>query len=596
MDQKNIRNFCIIAHIDHGKSTLADRLLELTGTVEKRKMQEQMLDTMSIERERGITIKMQPVRMLYKLKAESYQLNLIDTPGHVDFGYEVSRSLAAVEGVILLVDATKGVQAQTLANLEQAQKLNLMIIPAVNKIDLPNARVEETKKEIAQLLGISENGILHISAKTGEGVSELLEKVAQDIPPPKGDPAGPLKALIFDSAYDVYKGVVANVRIVDGQVKKEDMARCMASGADSEVMEVGIFRPQYEKKDALSAGEIGYIATGFKDINKVRVGDTITLARNPATVSLKGYQEPQRVVYASFFPKNADDFDTLRDALSKLKLNDASFYFEPEQSEALGRGFRCGFLGMLHMDIIRERLSREYDIAPLITVPSVSYSITLRNGENLIIYTPAQLEDQGQVAEIAEPYVNIEILTRSEYLGAVMQLLDESRGIYKDTRYITPEKVLLLYEAPLSEIIIDFYDRLKSATSGYASLNYEIIGFVKNDLARMDILVANDLVEPFSQIVPRAQAEKRGRALVERLKEIIPKQLFTVSLQAAIGGKIIARSDISALRKDVTGYLYGGDYTRKRKLLEKQKKGKQRMKETGKVNIPPEVYFKVLQK
>ena len=521
MDQKNIRNFCIIAHIDHGKSTLADRLLELTGAVEKRKMQEQMLDTMSIERERGITIKMQPVRMNYKLPDAIYQLNLIDTPGHVDFGYEVSRSLAAVEGAILLVDATKGVQAQTLANLEQAQKLRLKIIPAVNKIDLPNARVDEAKKEIAQLLNISESEILHISAKTGEGVPELLGKVVREVPPPKGDLNAPLKALIFDSIYDTYKGVVAHVRVVDGCVKKEDVIRCMAGAVDSEVMEVGVFRPKYEEKDSLSVGEIGYIATGFKEIDKVRVGDTITLSQRRADGPLKGYQDPQRVVYASLFPKDAGDFDTLRDALSKLKLNDASFYFEPEQSEALGRGFRCGFLGMLHMDIIRERLSREYGIAPLITVPSVSYSVSLRDGTQFIIYTPAQLSDQSQVTEIAEPYVKIEILTRSEYLGAVMQLLDESRGIYKDTRYITPEKVLLFYEAPLAEIIIDFYDRLKSATSGYASLNYELIGFVKNDLAKMDILVAGDLVEPFSQIVPRAQAEKRGRVLVEKLKEII---------------------------------------------------------------------------
>ena len=592
----NIRNFAILAHIDHGKSTLADRLLELTGAVEKRKMQEQMLDTMSIERERGITIKMQPVRMNYKLPDAIYQLNLIDTPGHVDFGYEVSRSLAAVEGAILLVDATKGVQAQTLANLEQAQKLGLKIIPAVNKIDLPNARVDEAKKEIAQLLNISESEILHISAKTGEGVPELLGKVVREVPPPKGDLNAPLKALIFDSIYDTYKGVVAHTRVVDGCVKKEDMIRCMAGVVDSEVMEVGVFRPKYEEKDSLSVGEIGYIATGFKEIDKVRVGDTITLSQRRADGPLKGYQDPQRVVYASLFPKDAGDFDTLRDALSKLKLNDASFYFEPEQSEALGRGFRCGFLGMLHMDIIRERLSREYGIAPLITVPSVSYSVSLRDGTQFIIYTPAQLSDQSQVTEIAEPYVKIEILTRSEYLGAVMQLLDESRGIYKDTRYITPEKVLLFYEAPLAEIIIDFYDRLKSATSGYASLNYELIGFVKNDLAKMDILVAGDLVEPFSQIVPRAQAEKRGRVLVEKLKEIIPKQLFAVSLQAALGGKVIARADISALRKDVTGYLYGGDYSRKKKLLEKQKKGKQKMKEIGRVNIPPEVYFKVLQK
>ncbi len=596
MEQRNIRNFCIIAHIDHGKSTLADRFLDMTHTIEKRKMQDQMLDTMSIERERGITIKMQPVRMTYELQAVSYELNLIDTPGHVDFGYEVSRSLAAVEGAVLLVDSTKGVQAQTLANLEQAQKLGLAIIPAVNKIDLPNARVEETKTEIAKLLNIHESEILSLSGKTGEGVSELLERIVRQVPAPQGNAHGPLKALIFDSSYDAYKGVVANVRIFDGAVRRGDIVRFMIAGTQSEVLEVGIFKPAFESTGELGAGEIGYIATGVKEINRVRVGETVTLVSNPTPEPLHGYQDPLRVVFASFFPQSADDFDTLRDALSKLKLNDASFHFEPEQSDALGRGFRCGFLGVLHMDIIRERLLREYGVTPLITIPSVSYQIKLRNGSEQLIYSPSDIKDPAGVLEIREPYASIEILTSPEYLGAVMRLLDESRGTYKETHYLTPEKIVLRYDAPLAEIIVDFYDRLKSATSGYASLSYDITGFVRNDLIRMDILVAGDVVEPMSQIVPRASSERRGRALVEKLKEIIPRQMFAVTIQAAVGGKIIARADISAMRKDVTGYLYGGDYTRKRKLLEKQKKGKKKMKASGKVNIPPDVYFKVLQK
>ncbi|OGD23493.1 elongation factor 4 [Candidatus Azambacteria bacterium RBG_16_47_10] len=596
MDQKHIRNFCIIAHIDHGKSTLADRLLELTATVEKRKMQDQMLDTMSIERERGITIKMQPVRMEWVHEGADYLLNLIDTPGHVDFGYEVSRSLAAVEGAILLVDATKGVQAQTLANLEQAIALGLTIVPAVNKIDLPHARVEETREEIAKLLGISAGDILSISGKTGAGVPELLARVVKEVPPPNGNPQAPLKALIFDSAYDSYKGVVANVRIVDGAVKAHEVARFMMAGSSSEIIEVGIFKPALVTGTILNTGEIGYLATGLKEINKVRVGDTVTLEQNQAAQALAGYKEPLRVVFASFFPQSADGFDVLRDALGKLKLNDASFYFEPEQSEALGRGFRCGFLGVLHMDILRERLLREYEIVPLITAPSVSYLITQRGGGEYMIYSPGQIKDPGDVLSIAEPYARVEILTNALYLGQVMKLLDESRGVSKETLYLTAEKVLLRYEVPLAEVVVDFYDRLKSATSGYASLSYEMTGYVKNDLVKMDILIAGDLVEPFAQIVPRFQAERRGRALTEKLKEIVPRQMFAVSVQAAIGGKIIAREDIPAMRKDVTGYLYGGDYSRKKKLLEKQKKGKQRMKASGKVNIPPETYFKMLQR
>lgn len=596
MDQRHIRNFCIIAHIDHGKSTLSDRFLELTGTVEKRKMQQQMLDTMSIERERGITIKMQPVRMSYTLNSESYQLNLIDTPGHVDFSYEVSRSLAAVEGVVLLVDATKGVQAQTLANLEKALAQGLRVIPAVNKIDLKNARVDETKKEISKLLSVSEKDIIAISGKTGQNVGELLEKVIALVPPPSGDAKGPFKALIFDSSYDAYKGVVANVRVIDGAVKTHDVARFMMTGASAEILEVGMFKPHFEQLGALGAGEIGYLATGLKDIQKVRVGDTVTLHAVPAAEPLTGYREPQRVVFASFFPQDADDFDALRDAFLKLKLNDASFYFEPEHSDALGRGFRCGFLGVLHMDIIRERLKREYELVPLITIPSVSYRVHKRDGTEYTIFSAIQIGEQAQIAGMSEPFVKLEILTDAAYVGAVMRLCEESRGVYQGTDYVTPEKALLRYEAPLAEIIVDFYDRLKSATSGYASLNYELSGYAQGDLVKMDILVAGEQVESLSQIVPRAEAERKGRALVTKLKEVLPRQLFAVSVQAALGGKIIAREDIPAMRKDVTGYLYGGDYTRKRKLLEKQKKGKQRMKASGRVHIPPDVYFKIMQK
>ncbi len=445
------------------------------------------------------------------------------------------------------------------------------------------------------MLGIEESEILAISGKTGEGVRELLSRVVALVPAPKGDASRPLKALIFDSSYDAYKGVIANIRVVDGLVHSHDKVSFAGGQAIAEVLETGVFKPHFEQSAGLSAGEIGYIATGLKEIQKVRVGDTVTL-QGSTVVALAGYKEPQRVVFASFFPQDADDFDTLRDALGKLKLNDASFNFEPEQSDALGRGFRCGFLGVLHMDIIRERLLREYGIVPLITVPSVSYKITMRNGEERIVYSPSQIDAAGQVAQIAEPFARLEIVTDTVYLGAVMKLLDESRGVYQETEYVTAQKVRLHYSAPLAEIIVDFYDRLKSATSGYASLSYAVSGFTAGDLARMDIMVAGEIMEPFAQIVPRAQAEKRGRALVEKLKAVLPRQLFAVSLQAAIGGKIIAREDMPAMRKDVTGYLYGGDYTRKKKLLEKQKKGKERMKASGRVNIPPEVYFKVLQK
>ncbi|MBI3671744.1 elongation factor 4 [Candidatus Azambacteria bacterium] len=595
--QNLIRNFCIIAHIDHGKSTLSDRFLEITKTVEKRKMQEQLLDTMSLERERGITIKMQPVRMDYKhTDGKDYILNLIDTPGHVDFSYEVSRSIAAVEGAVLLIDATKGMQAQTLAVLEQAQKQNLVIIPAVNKIDLPNAMPKEVKAEISNFLMIEESEILEISGKTGAGVPELLCEIIKKIPAPKGREDAPLKALVFDSVFDAFKGVIANVRIVDGSVKRHEKIRFMVQKTQSDVLECGAFKPSLVERPELLTGEIGYIATGLKEIGNVRVGDTITLQNNPASENLPGYKEVQPVVFASLFPQDADDYDFLRDGLLKLRLNDSSLSFEPEQSEAFGRGFRCGFLGMLHMDIVKERLKREFNIDPLVTIPSVSYNVKLNNGTEKLIYSPAQMPDPTHIKETEEPYVRMEIITRSEYVGGIMGLLDRARGIYKETQYLTQEKILLLYEAPLSEIIVDFFDDLKSVTSGYASLNYELIGFKKAELVKLDMLVAGEPVEALSRVVVKIRAQEIGKTMVAKLKDIIPRQLFAVSLQAAVGGKILAREDLSAMRKDVTGYLYGGDVTRKKKLLEKQKKGKKKMKAMGKVNIPPEVYFKVLKK
>jgi GTP-binding protein LepA len=604
----NIRNFGIISHIDHGKSTLADRLLELTGTIEQRKMREQVLDMMDLEREKGITIKLQPVRMEYELEIPNsksqtgakYILNLIDTPGHVDFTYEVSRSLAAVEGTVLLVDASQGVQAQTLANLHLAQEQKLVIIPVVNKIDLSHAQIEETVQEISRLLNINQVDILKISAKQGTNVEKVLEAIIKRIPSPRGNPAGPLRALIFDSVYDPYKGVIAYVRIVDGQIQSGDRIIMMASRASAEVIEVGVFRPQLTKIDSLKSGEIGYIATGLKDVGQCRVGDTIIGHSEQRTVNniqpLPGYQEPKPVVFASFYPAETDDYDLLKEGLAKLKLNDASLQYEPESCEGLGRGFRCGFLGMLHLEIVSERLKREYGLNLIITSPSVSYQIITSQGKHLRISSPADLPEIDKIAEIEEPWVSLEIITPNYYLGQVIKLLEGVRGKYRDTQYLSTGRVLVKYQAPLNEIIVDFYDKLKNATAGYASMNYEVIGYRPADLVKMDILVAGEKVEAFARIIHREKAYREGRALVKKLKEVIPAQLFAVSLQAAIGGKIIARETIRALRKDVTGYLYGGDYTRKRKLLEKQKKGKKKLKQLGKVRIPSEVFLKVLKK
>jgi len=590
----------IIAHIDHGKSTLADRFLDLTGTVEKRKMQEQFLDQMDLERERGITIKLQPVRMNYVLNGEAYVLNLIDTPGHVDFSYEVSRSLVAVEGAILLVDATKGVQAQTLANLNLAQKQGLVIIPVINKIDLPNARVAEVEEEINNLLHTESKDIFRISAKTGEGVAEVLEAVVRLVPSPKDNPlvTDYFRALIFDSAFDTYKGVIAYVRVFGGDIKAGEKIKLFASGASSDVIEVGYFVPQLKKGDKISTGETGYIATGLKDPSQVKVGDTIIKIQehglNPQP--LPGYREPRPMVFASFYPENGEDFDVLKDALGKLKLTDASLIYEPESSPGLGRGFRLGFLGMLHIEIISERLHREFKLSLIVSTPSVEYHITSKNGKFLPIRSASSLPDPSGIEKIEEPIADLEILSPVSYMGSLMKLLSELRSEYKATDYLTREVVILKYRLPLSEIITDFYDQLKSVSSGYASMSYEPAGYQVQDLIRLDILVGGDLVEPFSKIVPRSAAYQEGRRIVEKLKTIIPRQWFVVSLQAAIGGKIIASESISALRKDVTGYLYGGDITRKKKLLEKQKKGKKKMKELGSVEIPQKVFLEMLKK
>jgi len=657
----DIRNFCIISHIDHGKSTLADRFLELTGTVEKRKMREQFLDRMDLERERGITIKLQPVRMEYKVsnpaviasersergnplenhgiasslpavapRNDKFILNLIDTPGHVDFSYEVSRSLAAVEGAVLLVDASQGVQAQTLANLDLALEQGLTIIPVINKIDLPQARVEETEKEILQILEAAPRGVnlganlpnylgdslpKKISAKNGTNVEQVLEAIIQRIPRPAGQVEAPLRALIFDSQYDTYKGVIAFVRIVDGQVKPGQKILMLASGAQSEVLEVGIFKPELTSAENLKAGEIGYLATGLKDVSLCRVGDTITISRTvPWTASrgqsskcglkpLPGYREPKPMVFASFYPAAEADFERLKDGLNKLKLNDASLVFEPESSEALGRGFQCGFLGLLHLEIVNERLKREYDLDLVITAPSVSYKITFRQAQGIMnINSVSQLPEWSQIKEIQEPWLRLEVISPASYIGQVMKVLENLDGLYKDTRYLSPTRVIIEYEAPLREMIVGrsgtepFYDQLKSATAGYASMAHELIGYRPADLVCLDILVAGEKVRAFSRLVPRQRAAQEGRALVKRLKEIIPAQLFAVAIQAAVGNKIIARETIRALRKDVTGYLYGGDYTRKRKLLEKQKRGKKKMKQLGEVRIPSEVFLRVLKK
>ena len=588
-----IRNFCIIAHIDHGKSTLADRMIEKTGTVDMRKMKSQILDKMDLERERGITIKLAPVTMDY----QGYQLNLIDTPGHVDFNYEVSRSLAAVEGAVLLVDATQGIQAQTLANLYLAMEQDLVIIPVVNKIDLPAADVPKVSAEIIKLLGCKESDIVQASGKTGAGVEDILAKVISEIPAPQGDPAKPLRALIFDSNYDEYKGVVAYIRVVDGSISKNNKIKLIATDAKSEALDVGIFSPDYHPTGQLACGQIGYIITGFKTVGDCRVGDTVTIYKDDTHLveALQGYAEAKPMVYAGIFPSEGNNYALLRDGIEKLKLNDAALIYEPEQSQALGLGFRCGFLGLLHLEIFQERLRREHGLELIVTVPSVAYQIKTKGKAGIMtISSPQQLPDQSQIDSLEEPWVSLDVIVPKEYLGSVMALVQSKRGVYKNTEYIDPTRPILHYDLPMAAVLTDFYDKLKSVSSGYASINYDFIGYREADVVKMDIWVAEEIVESLSMIVYRDDAFSRGKAIVELLKDSLPKQMFVIKLQAMIGGKIIAAERISAMRKDVTAKLYGGDVSRKNKLLDKQKKGKKKMMAAGKgkVAIPSDTFVK----
>ncbi len=596
-DKKYIRNFSIIAHIDHGKSTLADRLIELTGVLTKREMSEQVLDNMDIEKERGITIKSQAIRMKYNAKdGNCYELNLIDTPGHVDFNYEVSRSLAACEGAILVVDSTQGVEAQTLANVYLAIDNNLEIVPVINKIDLPSARPDEVKKEIENIIGIPAMDSPCISAKTGLNVEEVLERIVKDIPAPIGDEKSPLKALIFDSIYNDYKGALAYVRIKDGVVKVGDEIKLMSSGKVFTVTEVGYFEPgRYEETDALSAGEVGYIAASIKSLSDIRVGDTITNNENPAKEPLPGYKKVNPMVYCGLYPMDGSDYENLKVALEKLKLNDAALEYEPETSTALGSGFRCGFLGLLHLEIIEERLDREFDLSLITTAPSVIYKVYKTDGEMIEIYNPSDLPEPAKISKMEEPYVEASIMVPKDFVGNVMGLCQDRRGIYIDMQYLDSSRVSLKYEMPLNEIIYDFFDSLKSRTKGYASLDYYLKEYKESELVKLDIYVNNESVDALSFIVHKSNAYARGRMLVERLKKEIPRQLFSVPIQAAIGGQIIARETISALRKDVLAKCYGGDITRKKKLLEKQKRGKKRMREFGNVEIPQEAFLNVLK-
>ena len=591
---KAIRNFSIIAHIDHGKSTLADRLIEMTGTVEKREMSEQFLDNMELERERGITIKAQTVRLKYTARdGKIYQLNLIDTPGHVDFTYEVSRSLAACEGALLVVDATQGVEAQTLSNVYLALEHDLEIVPVINKIDLPSADVERVRAEIEEAIGLDASDAVKCSAKTGAGVDEILEAIVKKIPPPEGDESKPLQALIFDSYFDSYKGAVAHVRIFDGKVCKGDRLKLLATGKEFEATEIGIFAPNMTELEELTAGEVGYICGSLKDVRDVRVGDTVTTSKNPAE-ALAGYRAPVPMVFCGLYPTDSVDYDNLKDALEKLQLNDAALVYEPETSAALGFGFRCGFLGLLHMDVIQERLEREYKLKIVTTAPSVVYKVHKTNGEIFSIDNPAALPPTTEINFIEEPMVKATVIVPSDYIGAVMELCRDKRGTYRSMDYIDKTRVMIVYEMPLNEIIYDFFDKLKSMTRGYASLDYELSEYKQSDLAKLDILLNGDLVDALSSIVHRTRAAKIGRILALKLKRIIPEQLFDIPVQAAIGGRIIARETVKARRKDVLAKCYGGDVSRKRKLLEKQKAGKKRMKAVGSVELPQEAFMAVL--
>jgi GTP-binding protein LepA len=596
MDQEHIRNFSIIAHIDHGKSTLADRILEMTKTVDPRSMRAQLLDSMDLERERGITIKAQAVRVAYTARdGQTYQLQLIDTPGHVDFSYEVSRSLAACEGALLVVDASQGVEAQTLANTYLAVDAGLELIPCLNKIDLPGAEPERVAAEVADLLGEPADAIRRISGKTGEGVEGVLEELVQRVPPPAGDPEAPPRALIFDSEFDQYRCVVAYVRVVDGVFRKGEAIRAMAAGTEADIDDIGFFTPAMTSTSELRAGEVGFLITGIKDVTRLRVGDTLTTRADGATEPLPGYREVKPMVFCGLFPIDSDDYPDLRDALEKLSLNDAALTWEPETSDALGFGFRCGFLGLLHMDIVRERLEREYDLDLLATMPSVGFEVTLTDGTELEVHAPSDLPDPARIAEVREPYIKATILAPKEYVGTIMELCQERRGEQAGLHYLSAERVQLTYDLPLAEIVLDFFDQLKSRTRGYASLDYELVGLRPSDLVKLDVLLAGDAVDALSMLVHRDKAYGFGRTLTERLRAKIPRQQYDVPIQAAIGSHIVARETVKAFRKDVTAKCYGGDISRKRKLLERQKQGKKRMKQVGRVEVPQEAFLAVLE-
>jgi GTP-binding protein LepA len=593
---ERIRNFSIVAHIDHGKSTLADRILELTGAVDPRSHVPQLLDSMELERERGITIKAQAVRVAYTATdGVTYHLHLIDTPGHVDFSYEVSRSLAACEGALLVVDAAQGVEAQTVANAYAAIDAGLELIPVLNKVDLPGADPDGVAAQVADLLGGDPEEALRISAKTGEGVPDVLEAIVQRIPPPEGEPEGPPRALIFDSEFDQYRGVVAYVRMVDGRFEKGEPITAMQAGTQADIDDIGFFAPKMTPGRGMTAGEVGYVITGIKDVTRLRVGDTLTSRARSASEALPGYREVRPMVFCGLFPIDTDRYEDLRDALDRLALNDAALSYEPETSDALGFGFRCGFLGLLHMDIVRERLEREYDLELLATTPNVRYEVELRGGETVEVRSPTEMPDPAVIEQILEPYIRATIITPGEHVGAVMELCQKRRGTHVDMHYLSPERVQIRYDLPLAEIVLDFFDQLKSRSRGYASLDYEPMGNRPSDLVKLDVLLAGDRVDALSLIVHRDAARDRGRALVERLQDTIPRQLFDVPVQAAIGSNVIARETVKALRKDVTAKLYGGDVTRKRKLLERQKKGKKRMKQVGAVEVPQEAFLAVLE-
>ena len=595
MKQDNIRNFSIIAHIDHGKSTLADRMLEITGAIDKREMVNQVLDSMELERERGITIKLNAVRLNYKYNNEDYILNLIDTPGHVDFSYEVSRSLAACEGAILVVDAAQGIEAQTLANLYLAMQNDLTIIPVINKIDLPNADIEKVKEELKRVLGFKEEEILLCSGKTGVGVKELIEEIIKRIKPPKNNLDKPLRALIFDSGFDPYKGVVALVKVVDGELKYQDNIKMMANGKSFLVTELGVHTPKEKKLNSLQSGEVGYVAASIKDISSVEVGDTITLEKKPADLPLDGYQKMKPMVYSGIFPVEPNQYVALCDAIDKLKLNDAALTSEVETSEALGFGFRMGFLGLLHMDIITTRIEREFNIPIIATSPNVIYKLTKTNGEVEVIDSPNKMPNSTYIKSIEEPYIYTNIIVPSEYIGSIMELCQNKRGIYKSLEYIDDARVNIHYEIPLAEIVYDFFDKLKSSTKGYASFDYELCGYKESNLVRMDILLNGEVVDALSVVVHKDFAYNKGRQIVEKLKTIIPRQMFQVPIQASVGSKVIARENISAMKKNVLAKCYGGDISRKRKLLEKQKEGKKKMKMLGSVEVPKEAFISILK-